>query len=304
MRRWMRTLPNYFLFIAINVVLSYSIRPAEIPNLLYYASFTQNFAWHHPSFFGEAWSLAVEEIFYLTTPLLISVFMLCGKSPKRSMLGTAALVIMACTAARILVIYSLNPPLDEGIRKIAALRLDSIMYGVVAAVVLSGIKISSAARKISAVAGVITLCAISYFMSKPDAILNSSYPIRILIFTLTSIGAILLIISSLKSRVPSFIAIVTSRISKWSYSAYLANLPVLFAITHIHPNRDGATAGILLFIAYIASTFAISAIIYKTFESKILRIRDERFSKEPTVVETQTDAHTVHVKTENIIFKK
>jgi peptidoglycan/LPS O-acetylase OafA/YrhL len=72
-RRWFRTLPNYFFILSILVIYSFIFvnQPLEDqPVHLYrYFSFTQNLTSPHPNFFPEAWSLSVEEWFYLCIPI-------------------------------------------------------------------------------------------------------------------------------------------------------------------------------------------------------------------------------------------
>lgn len=69
--RWLRTLPNYFLFIILNCLLFFvlDITLKFDPRFLL---FLQNFLTPHPDFFKEAWSLSVEEWFYFLFVLLSS----------------------------------------------------------------------------------------------------------------------------------------------------------------------------------------------------------------------------------------
>src|SRR5687767_9357597 len=82
-RRWFRTLPNYYLFLMLHVawrtwVLGF---PGVIHTNWEHFVFWQNFD-HGPSyFFAEAWSLAIEEWFYLLFALfLASALFLCRGS--------------------------------------------------------------------------------------------------------------------------------------------------------------------------------------------------------------------------------
>ena len=59
-RRWMRTYPSYVIFLFLNIFFIGNIRPESYPELLKFLTFTQSLLTPHPSFFGEAWSLAVE----------------------------------------------------------------------------------------------------------------------------------------------------------------------------------------------------------------------------------------------------
>ncbi len=70
-RRWLRTLPNYFIVLVINILIVLYCRGTLVPELGQYFIFIQNFAFAHPDFFTEAWSLSVEEYSYLLMPLVL-----------------------------------------------------------------------------------------------------------------------------------------------------------------------------------------------------------------------------------------
>ena len=71
-RRWFRTLPNYYVALMASAGLFYFSHKffvfSEPSNLLYFI-FSQNLFTSHPGFFQNAWSLSVEEWFYLLLPL-------------------------------------------------------------------------------------------------------------------------------------------------------------------------------------------------------------------------------------------
>ncbi|MFM9911077.1 MAG: acyltransferase family protein, partial [Chitinophagaceae bacterium] len=71
-KRWFRTLPNYFIIllalILLQVISGKSFNGAP---LWKYFLFLQNFNSPQPGFFSESWSLSVEEWFYLLIPLFI-----------------------------------------------------------------------------------------------------------------------------------------------------------------------------------------------------------------------------------------
>jgi peptidoglycan/LPS O-acetylase OafA/YrhL len=114
-------------------LLLFSIRPDVIPDLLMYLTFTQNLAWQHPVFFQKTWSLAVEEVFYLITPLVVGVFLLVLKKPRLAMFSSALTILAFSVSCRGYVVLTANPTLDDGVRKIALLRLDALMVGVLVA---------------------------------------------------------------------------------------------------------------------------------------------------------------------------
>jgi peptidoglycan/LPS O-acetylase OafA/YrhL len=84
-RRWMRTLPNYYLALIILCIV----------HLLFDPSFTMQSAWKHfifsqnlltnqdSSFFQESWSLSIEEWFYLLIPALLFLLFYFFKPGKQ-----------------------------------------------------------------------------------------------------------------------------------------------------------------------------------------------------------------------------
>lgn len=64
-RRWFRTVPPYFIMLCILLVFAFIQGTFTNTNFLQYFLFIQNLWYSHPSFFPEAWSLTLEEWFYL-----------------------------------------------------------------------------------------------------------------------------------------------------------------------------------------------------------------------------------------------
>ena len=67
LRRWFRTLPLFWLFLGLNVLLEvgFRSRSLSVSEVVSHGFFLRNFAANRMSFFGESWSLAIEEWFYL-----------------------------------------------------------------------------------------------------------------------------------------------------------------------------------------------------------------------------------------------
>src|SRR5689334_11843153 len=132
-RRWFRTLPNYFLLL-IALLAGYRYVFDEFPpKTLQFFVFLQNFADPHPRFFPESWSLAVEEWFYIIIPLGLFFLLKTSKNKKRIVISWICFVIIAISVFRIyktstLHYHELNT-WDQYIRKQVLTRMDSIMYG-------------------------------------------------------------------------------------------------------------------------------------------------------------------------------
>lgn len=131
-RRWFRTLPLYFLMLIVNCVLYYYLHDCnniiEIPINWRHFVFLQNYDTAALSFFPEAWSLSVEEWFYLLVPVILY----CSKKYFNSLFYGVISVIFFTSLARFIFVYSVgaeNIAWDEAIRKNIFLRLDALAIG-------------------------------------------------------------------------------------------------------------------------------------------------------------------------------
>ncbi|UZM16487.1 acyltransferase [Pseudomonas kielensis] len=273
-RRWFRTIPNYMLFVVINFLLLFSIRPDVTPDLLMYLTFTQNFAWQHPGFFPEAWSLAIEEIFYLITPIVVGGALLALKKPRLAILSSALTILFFSVSARGYVVLTTNPTFDEGVRKISLLRLDALMVGVLVAWAYA--YLWHWRRVFQRVAWFfIPLFVFSiYVTAQSDSFLNHSILVRVFIFNIASLGCAGLIVLGMNVKVPIALDGVISKVARWSFSAYLTNLPILLAIRYFLPLPSSAVMCVLFWVLYISLTFFSAFLIYELYERRFLALRE------------------------------
>jgi len=125
-RRWLRTLPLYVVWVV--VLLMTMPPPARLDHAVTYLSLTQNLAWPMASeWFGISWSLTIEEWFYVLFSGLLLAF--AATMRRDSVLATCGIFVVLPLAAR-----AVLPPStvdwDSGMRKVVAFRLDAIAYGV------------------------------------------------------------------------------------------------------------------------------------------------------------------------------
>lgn len=144
-RRWMRTLPLYYFYLAVLLHLNWT-RVNSLGAQLPYLFFCQNLAapmpvyygpsvWPMPIFYGLSWSLAVEEWFYLLFPLVLMLFLGLGASARRAALLAVAVFCIVPFGLR----WYMPPHIaelgnfDEELRHVVIFRLDALGMGVLAA---------------------------------------------------------------------------------------------------------------------------------------------------------------------------
>lgn len=284
-RRWLRTLPAYYAFVVINLLLVLVGVHAALPDtLLPYLFFLQNLAWPHPAFFPEAWSLAVEELFYFVTPLLIGTAALALGRGERSVVAAMALLFTVSLAARINEVYAGDPLWDDGIRKVVLFRFDAIMVGVLLAWGLRCLRVTRGSAHVRR-AGLIvagTLLPLSVILAlRTDGWLDNSAFARIWLFLVTDVGFAGLIAAGLSWRLGAVVMAAARPLARWSYSAYLANLSVLAVFLAVMGDArpSGPIVAIALWLMFQTATLTAAALSYRHIERPALRLRERRFSR-------------------------
>lgn len=273
-RRWLRTLPNYYLFLVLNLVFERYATGAW-PHAWSYVFFWQNLAWPNPAFYPESWSLAIEEIFYLVAPLLI---VLARGRLGRWMQPVPLIVlgILVFTGIRIAYVLHGDPNWDAGVRKVTIVRLDAIAYGVLAIVLVRRTHLSMRAVAAIACAGLVgTAFCVWICLAWPR---DTSFFARTFLFNLIplSFAAFLPIAARWKqSGLPRFAEVAVTRLALWSYALYVSHLGLLRVLLGLF-GWKGATPLECLgqALAYAVMAIALAALVYRLYERPLLRWRD------------------------------
>lgn len=275
-RRWMRTLPNYYLFLFINIFVAKIARSSEPSNPLAYFVFSQSLAWSHPNLFPEAWSLAIEEWFYFTFPPVLLLAALALGKRSRAFLFAAAIFIIVPTTLRVAYVLE-SDPLWRDVRQLVVYRMDAIMFGVL----MSFMKVKFAQtwarwRVATLFAGTALVAAASVIFSVGE--LDSSDLTRIGLFTVTSVGFALMLpaFDGLRPQ-PSVLTRVVGNIALWSYSLYLVHTLVALVVVKLAA-RVHYTHFIISLATFLISSLAsicISSLIYAYFEKPITDLREK-----------------------------
>lgn len=287
-RRWFRTLPNYFMVLILNIILVL-VLGYELPkNLWMYFLFLQNFAWEIPLFFTESWSLPIEEFAYLIGPLLIySILFLKIKIAKSKLFFCVTLVVIAFfTVTKI--IYNFNVVANDmqfwndNLKAVTIYRIDAIYFGMLAAYIsTTHPKAWKQNKTLYFVLGLFIFVGLNFLIPK-FKIFIEIHPFfwNVLYLPINSIAIVfsLPLLSNIK-RAPKLILKPFTLISTISYSMYLLHYSiVLQIIKNLMPSRELEQFQILIYSTiYVLATILFSYLLYSFFEKPMMDFRDKPF---------------------------
>ena len=278
-RRWLRTLPNYYLILLVNYFLvKYDVIAGDISQFNYkFFLFIHNFSSGFYGFFWESWSLSVEEWFYIFLPILLALFL--AFLPKRKAMVATILCLLVLP-----LIYRISQSgmhvdkfwLDVKFRKVVVMRLDAIAFGLIAAYIKKYyFNFWYASRNWMFILGI----AIIYFELFLPQDVNGFFA-KTFAYTLPSLGAMLLLAKadSIKSFRYPVIGRALTFISIISYSMYLVNLALVSQVIRHNFTLDSTSDHLVAYIVYWVATIGISYLLYIAYERPFLRLRDRKIS--------------------------
>lgn len=281
-RRWARTLPNYFLILTILTICYYFSDPLfSLGEIQKYYYFSQNL-FREPTlkYFRESWSLSVEEWSYFTVPLLIFIFITIFKtSIQKSILITVLLILFSITYVRYN-LYQIKDPLDFHHK--VFFRLDSIMYGIIGSYInFYHKKYWKFKPKLFFILGLAIFVLQKYLFVKEIFPVQSFYNI-VLCYSLTALGTLLLLpfLSGLKNAKYKKVGHIITIISIISYSMYLTHMSLVkdLIVKKIPWTDYTMNYNIILpinYSLYWILTITFSMFLYKFFELPTTKLRDK-----------------------------
>jgi peptidoglycan/LPS O-acetylase OafA/YrhL len=285
-RRWFRTLPLFFLFLAINVWLEFQFRQhrVNLSEILSHGFFLRNLTGFHLSFFPESWSLAIEEWFYLLFPAALWLGLKISKRFDSVFLSAAFAFFAFSTGARMLAAPDPAATWSEAQRMVVIYRFDALMIGMFAAWI--SIRFPKRWREhktLAAVAGSALLLAMYATLWKIAqghlAFGDDSFFARTFRFTFVSLGFALLLpwAAGWKLTEENFCSNAIRRIALWSYGLYLVHLPVFWIVTRsvFRDSEKSPFQAIASFILQIGGAIVLSALFYRFFEAPCTRLREK-----------------------------
>ena len=252
LRRWYRTIPLYLIAVIFFTVLSNSYNLDFLKYIFFIQKIVPEFVTN--DYFMVAWSLSIEELFYLLFPLYLIFFY------KFDLNKITIFFILSLVLLKILFFENFTP---NFLRTGSILRIDAIAMGFLLALHYKKIIFYKKFINISFVVTSIILFSLNKFT------LNENLRTLIFIFLSEFFGIlILLFFINLESFFKNkYILKLSQLLATQTYSVYLFHLIVMhiFLFTNnIYLNN---------IFSYLLVLFTISSIVYKYFELPILRKR-------------------------------
>lgn len=286
-RRWLRTLPNYFLILLLNILLIFFFEQKFPTDIWHYFSFLQNFNGPHPNFFTEAWSLSIEEYAYLVVPLFVylAIYLFKSKCKKQLFLGVTIAAILGLTYIKFN--YYLNANIDSvkiwsaTFRKVIIYRIDSIYIGFLLIYLIRAYNYYTKKYRVSiGLLGLLLFVALHFsiysFKLSPETHLGF-FVFMYLQGVVVSLGLLFPFFVSLdiKGAFKKIIVFISTR----SYAYYLINYSlVLLSIERfINISEMQFFAKLVVLSLYLSVTILLSEFVYRYFERPILSFRNRRY---------------------------
>ncbi len=285
-RRLLRTLPNFYVVLALYAFWPYFRGSLKMPELWRFLTFTQNILLMPGTAFSHAWSLCVEEQFYMLLPalaLLVAAFRLSRRAPL-----VLAWTLMAASLIAGMLIRShlwtayVGSAEDNGYHYYTLIyysslcRFDELVAGVALALLKNyhaGLWTRLTSRGNAMLAVGSALLALSWYLLLQDrygyAMTVFGYPMLALSFSLLLLAALSPGALLHKARVPG-----AASIALWSYAIYLIHKQLCILLkVQLQPlgMESGSWPAVLILSA--ASVLA-GWLLYLLVETPFMKLRD------------------------------
>lgn len=266
-RRWYRTLPNYYLFFLVTLL----IQPVPFSTFAPFLLFLQNvFTKPIAGFYGVTWSLTIEEIFYVLFPVALVALARFSMSLNAKLWVAIISFILFPILARYF-FYDSSEYGNADYRKAVILRLDAIAYGVLFALIK--IRYKRLWNHLSN-QGMWLLFPFWYFF------MFNKFPVlkladwALIYFPLCSLCMAIMLpfFDSLKKNISIFSKPVTF-MAAISYSLYLCHIPVIIVVNR-YVNDERLLTGHYLEFVYVSGSILIAYIVHIAWEMPMTRLRD------------------------------
>lgn len=281
-RRFLRTLPNYLFILGLYFLIPGFREQPLLPPLWKFITFTQNFGLQTGTSFSHAWSLCIEEQFYLILPIF-ALIIVYKKLTQSGWIVLLSLLIAGMILRGFLWVY-INQHSIEDFKRLYYIkiyyssfcRLDELVLGVGIAMLrnfhkniyIKMMKKGNLYLLLGILGSGFTLYGFyKYHYSLLMTVIG--YPSLALSFAALTIAALSPNTHLHQIKIPG-----TTTLAAWSYAIYLVHKP-LSVIAYTQLSIFGIDASSFLTISTIVLVNLIGGgLIYTYIETPFLRIRD------------------------------
>jgi peptidoglycan/LPS O-acetylase OafA/YrhL len=280
-RRALRTLPAFWFVLALYFLFPAVMGGKPPPPLWRFLTFTQNIGLQSGTAFSHAWSLCVEEQFYLVLPLVLAIGAQCGFGRSQGWTLLSALLLVGVGSRAILWLdYGAgNGGYYPHIYYSTLCRFDEFLPGIAVAMLKNfhrplWERITRHGQGVLAI-GAIATVALLYSVCRFYRIDGYGYTFFMTAagYSLLAMAFALLVTAALspnswlyRVRIPG-----AYHIALWSYSIYLSHKAVMMILQRLLQPFDVAPFVLIAIIA-IASV-VVGALLYWLVESPFMAIR-------------------------------
>ena len=288
-RRLLRTLPNYWVVLALFFLFPAFMGGNEPPPLWRFLTFTQNILLKPGTAFSHAWSLCVEEQFYLLLPLLCLLFVRAGRKRAAAWVVLGLLLSIGIAARWY---YWLHYGLVNGDTAFSHIpyysrvyygsitRFDEFLPGVAIAFTKNFHAVTW--RKLTArgdvwlAAGVTAVISVGLLFWHGRFFADYGYGFTATVFgySLVAMSFSLLVMAALspgsaldRLRIPGATAL-----AMWSYAFYLVHKPIM-VILHRELPADWDPDSPRTIAVIFAASLAGGWLLYRLVETPFMRLR-------------------------------
>ncbi len=290
-RRWFRTLPNYYLVLFVTAILwtisgrNMFVKPFFYTHLL----FMQTVAKPPNYFLMESWTLCLEEWFYLLFPILLiignKILARNDNSHIKKNVFISILILFSIPflLRTLLLTKQIHLQWMDSSRMVF-FRLDTIATGIFMSWIAFYYKdILAKYRNLFGLLFILFMLLYLYFFYQTifPNLLNNTVEQNLTtcygIFILSNLACFSLTIymKEVKAQTPNWFVKFITLISLISYSMYIFHRSVVFYLLDLFFKPTSVFENIIMFIAYFATTVLLSIVVYKYFEHPMTELREK-----------------------------
>ena len=281
-RRLLRTVPNFYVVLALYALFPYVRGTMVLPPLWKFLSFTQNIHLMPGTAFSHAWSLCVEEQFYMLLPAIALLVAACRKSLLWAWVAIVASIAAGMLTRSCLWTAHVDGAADSGYQYYTLIyyssvcRYDELVAGVALALLKNfhpGAWTRITSRGNWALAAGAILLSVMYYLFLHD---RMGYAITVYGYPMLGVSFALLLIAALspgsllqRTRVPG-----AASLALWSYAIYLSHkqlcvlLSAQLKLVGIEPTMWSGVA-----IMAVATLFG-GWLLFRCVETPFMKLRD------------------------------